>query len=186
MRRAAWAFVLVLAACGGLEDLTAIDPSEGAYARSTVVGINYPANALPVGAPIGDLVAAWGIYAEANDLPQLVETSRDGDVVTYVAESTTSGVALDVIATSDLITIAQLQVIDAAGEGDEQAAVDTLREFLAMMGVANADAVLESLTLVSTEALFLERAESTAVSGEVTRTVYVASNEDTILLGVTG
>ena len=187
MRKAAWVLLLVLTACNGLEDLTAIDPSEGAYARPTVVGINYPVEALPVGTPIEDLVIAWDNFAGTTpDVPTLVESSRDGDVVMYVAESEYSGVALDVVATAGVVTIAQLQVIDAAGEGDEQAAADTLREFLSVMGVAEPAVVLDALEIAPTDGLFLERVGSTTVIGDSTRTVYIASNEDTILLGVTG
>lgn len=187
MRRAAWVLLLVLTACNGLEDLTAIDPSEGAYARPTVVGINYPADALPVGSLIEDFVNAWDSFAESTaNVPVLAESSRDGDVVMYVAESAYSGVALDVVATAGVVTIVQLQVVDAAGEGDELAAADTLSQFLMVMGVDAPEELLASLGVIPEDALFLERTGSVVVSGDAPLTVFIASNEDTILLGITG
>jgi len=174
---------LLAASCGVADnfvgELTAIDPSDGPYARSAVVGINYPAGAPQVGVDIDSLVAEWGSLAEQVDnLPMLVE--MDGESM-WVAESDASGVALDVIVNQDVVVLAQLQIVDAAGESDESAAALVLSEFLAALNVGDPTGVFDQLGIA--DPLFSERSETLEV-GELT--IYLASNKDTILVGVTG
>lgn len=176
---------LALASCGVAEDLagelTAIDPSEGPYARATVVGINYPPGAPQVGRDIGAFASDWMSLTERVDkLAPLVE---DPEGTMWVAESDVSGIALDVVVDRDVIVLAQLQMIDAAGDGDEAAAAEVLDQFLSFLGVGDSSAALEQLGVVAADPLFAERAEILEI-GDVT--IYLASNEDTVLVGVTG
>jgi len=176
---------LLLAGCGVADDiageLTAIDPSEGPYARATVVGINYPAGAPQVGRDIVTFVSEWTSLTErVDDLAPLVE---DSEGAMWVAESDGSGIALDVVVDREIIVLAQLQIIDAAGDGDEVTAAEVIDEFLAFLGVDDSSAALEQLGVISVDPLFAERAEILEI-GDVT--IYLASNEDTVLVGVTG
>lgn len=170
--------MLALAACGTAEDpdLTAV----GAHATAASARIVYPESAPPLGVVYETFAAGWADLAETVDgVTELRESSRDGDRITYVADTDASGVALDVVVVDATIEVAQLTLVDAVGDEDEPHLVAAVAGFLDLIGMT-----LDAATLLPPdEPLFAEREFATT---ESTVALYLASNEDSILVGAIG
>ncbi len=173
--------VIVLSACGGTDDadidLTAVGP----HATAASTRIVYADDASPLGVGYESFEAGWVAMARSIDgLGELRETGRTEEAVSFVADTASSGIALDLVVEGGVIQVAQLTLVDGVGDEDEPHVYAAIEGFLDLVEV---DFGAERLGLTETEPLFLER-EMTATGAGVT--VYLASNEDSILVGAIG
>lgn len=181
MRRIGLLGMLAIAAvaCVAPPENTVDRAVDGPVATSAAVSIGYPSDISPFGLEIADLEARWADLAVTPlGAPELVRVG-DGEVAPG------SSVALDVAVEGTGVLIAQLTVINEAGDDDEARAADLVAAFVEAITGSDLDTegILSGLGFGDGGALFGEAAV-VSVSGEYR--FLRASNEDTILLGVVG
>lgn len=171
IRRAAF-LALVLVACVAPPE-TGVDRAvEGPVASAAAVSIGYGPDTAPLGVALDDLVTAWRSGA--------VDRFGVGEVrVVGEAPDDAEAVSLDVVVEDDRVVIAQLTIVNEAGDEDEVTAAELVRVFLDAVGVSGA---WEELGFGPAGGLYVE-ATRTYRSDVV---VHRASNEDTVLLGAVG
>lgn len=175
------ALALILASCSSTQEPSANLTGVGPHATEASTRIVYAEDASPLGVPLAAFAEGWSRLAiEVAGLGELVEASSADGLVTYLAESPASGVSLDIVAREDVIQVAQLTAIDGVGDSDEPEVRAAIDGFLALIG-AGFDG--GGLDLVDGQPLFAEREVDASIP---TMAVYLASNEDSILVGAIG
>ena len=146
--------VVLLGACGGPEpepDLSAVGP----HSTASSTRIVYDEKAPPLGISFASFESGWSdLAASVDGAVDLREGERNGDQITYVAETETSGIALDVVVESGEIQIAQLALVDAVGDEDDPQVLAAVIGFLSLID-AGFDA--DRFALTGEEPLFSER-----------------------------
>ena len=173
--------LLAITACGGAEDATGDLTAVGPHATAASTRIVYADDAPPLGIGYEAFRAGWDELARrVEGIAELREVSRADGEVSYVAETESSGIALDLVVEGGLIQVAQLALVDGVGDEDDPHVYAAIEGFLDLVG-AGFDA--DRLGVGDLDPLFSER-EMTAEGVGVT--VYLASNEDSILVGAVG
>ncbi len=180
---------LLLAACGLVGDDLGQEENEltevGPHATNSSARIVYPDVVTPLGRSYEETAASWSqLVANIEGVPTLVLTPEGEEGPTAVAESPLSGVAIDVIAPRGSITLAQLSVIDGAGDEDDAGNVAAVLAFLEALGL-DASAVIDGLG-VDLDDLHGDDQDVEKIYQGVNASVFYAANEDTVLVGVFG
>ena len=159
------------------------ESGEGPRADEASVSITYPVDIVPLGDPIEDWSTAWN--ESPLDLPPLevVETGEDGSEVWASEVRSFLAVAVDLGVREGIVEVAQLSAENAQGTEDDEALVDeVIPRFL---GAAGAGDLVAELGLDDIEGLFAETPREATVTGDGV-VVYLAVNEFSLVLGVTG
>lgn len=180
MRQALFLVCVVgLVACtpGGERD---VDRSAvGPKATAGAVSITYPPDTAPLTLNADDLVAGWNgaFAAELGTDTAVARASR------IEAGSVTDPISLEAIVDTGAVVVAQLAVVDGAGDDDQARSTEAIQRFLGLLfpsSSTDADAAFVGLGFGESGALFA-LSENAFQVGAVT--IYRASNEDTILVG---
>ena len=173
------ALVVTLAACtpGGERD---VDRSGvGATATAGAVSISYPPDATRLAMTGDELAAGWDrSFVGPYEAPSLVLTDDRAD-----AGGATDRISLEAIVVDGGVAVAQLALIDGAGDDDAAETAEILMDFLRLVAGDDAEEVFEGLAFGPDGVLF-GLSENEANVGEFR--FFRASNEDTILIGVVG
>ncbi len=174
--------VIGLAACtpGGERD---VDRSPvGAKATAGAVSITYPPDSVALAIEPVTLVAAWDerFTNELGAAPAVATNSR------IEAGPVTDPISLEAVVSSGSVMVAQLALVDGAGDDDQARSASAVRSFLELVLMDNSADVSAAFVGLG----FGEEGSLFALSENETRvgsvTLYRASNEDTILIGAVG
>ena len=186
MRARAVVLVVALLALSGCDVLFPDVPEPnltglGPRATEAAVEINYPVDAPALPARYADLAATWNGLVETDGRIGLLPTDPSEELV--VAESDLSGVLLDVARDRDDVSVAQLFI--QKGSRDEDSAVVDLAILAFIQAATLEDGPIDStrMALGIGDNPFVIN-EGAAVLGGVQ--LWVASNEDSLLLGAVG
>jgi len=180
---------VTLAACGFASDDLGQEENElteiGPHATNSSVRIVYPDMVPPLGLAYDELADRWAELVEPIGGVPVLELQADPDGgPSAVAQDRRSGVAVDVIVADGSVTLAQLSVVDGAGEDDDVGNVAAVRAFLEAVGLDATDVIsrlgVDVDNLHGDDQDVEKRYQGTAA------TVFYAANEDTVLVGVFG
>ena len=167
---------MVLAACtpGGERD---VDRSEvGATATAGAVSITYPAEPGFLALDPSDLAEQWQErIADPFDAPTVNVTAGRAD-----AGSVNDPISLESIVDEGRLVVTQLAVVNGSGEDDEAVSAEIVEAFLGLL-VEDVDSAMAGLGFGADGVLFDLSEDGYEVAG---LSLYRASNEDTILIGV--
>ncbi len=166
---------VLLAACVAPPE-TGVDRTvKGPVATAAAVSIGYGPDTAPLGVGLEDLSSAWRIGAvEPFGVAGVRVVGGDAEAL-----DPAGAVSLDVVVTDDEVVIAQLTIVNEAGDEDEAVAAELVLVYLEAVGASD---VWAELGFGPDGGLYVETARS-ATSAVV---VHRASNEDTVLLGAVG
>ena len=168
---------VLLAACVAPPETQVDRTVEGPVATAAAVSIGYPDDAASFGLGASVFESRW---------EQLAVVPLGAPAVTRVGEEAVasgSAVAVDVVVEDGEVLIAQLTVVNAAGDDDEGRAASLIEAFVAAVVDGDPFRTVSDLGFGPDGGLFIEQAITT-VPGRLT--FFRASNEDTILVGVVG
>ena len=174
--------VIGLAACtpGGERD---VDRSPvGPKATAGAVSITYPPDSVALAIEPATLVAAWD-ERFANELGAAQAVATNSRIE---AGPVTDLISLEAVVASGSVMVAQLALVDGAGDDDQARSASAVRGFLELVLMGNSADVSAAFVGLG----FGEEGSLFALSENETRvgsvTFYRASNEDTILIGAVG
>lgn len=181
--------VIAMGACGFADDdlgqeagdLTAVGP----HATNASARIVYPEEVPPLGIEYAEMARRWSVRVEQLEgVPELELVGGEPGSPSAVAEDPGSGVAVDVIASDGTVELAQLTVVDGAGDEDDAGNAAAVLAFLEAAGL-DSDAVIAALG-VDLDDLHADDQDVEQSYQGPGATVFYAANEDTVLVGVFG